>query len=72
MVSAGEGGELPLRRCLRNSRVLSSDVSAGYDPAFASVFEKKNSAFLGAHLTGVATDVLKAGKRTLADCKVVA
>ena len=48
---AGEGGELPLRRCLRNSRVLSSDVSAGYDPAFASVFEKKNSAFLGRGLS---------------------
>ncbi len=39
--------ELMLRRCLRNSRMLSSDVSAGYDPSFASAFEKKNSAFLG-------------------------
>ena len=27
--------------------MLSSDVSAGYDPNFASAFEKKNSAFLG-------------------------
>ena len=32
--------------------------------------KSKNSAFLGMHLTGVATDVLKAGKRTLADCVV--
>ena len=39
--------ELAVRRCLRNSRMLSSDVSAGYDPNFASAFEKKNSAFLG-------------------------
>jgi dihydroorotase len=29
--------------------------------------KSKNSAFLGQHLTGVATDVLMAGKRTLND-----
>ena len=29
--------------------------------------KSKNSAFLGMHLTGAATDVLMAGKRTLAD-----
>ena len=34
--------------------------------------KSKNSAFLGAHLTGCATDVLKAGKRTMADGVVVA
>ena len=39
--------ELTLRRALRASRMLSSDVSAGFDPNFASVFEKKNAAFLG-------------------------
>jgi len=44
---AGVTGELALRRCLRNSRVLSSDVSAAFDPVFASVYEKKNSSFLG-------------------------
>ena len=44
---AGETGPLALRRCLANSRMLSSDVSAGFDPAYASVFEKKNAAFLG-------------------------
>ena len=27
--------------------MLSSDVSAGFDPAYASVFEPKNAAFLG-------------------------
>lgn len=43
----GEYSELNLRRCLAGSCMLSSDVSAGYDPAFASCFEKKNSAFLG-------------------------
>ena len=39
--------ELALRRALRDSSMLSSDVSAGYDPAFAECFEKKNSAYLG-------------------------
>jgi aspartyl aminopeptidase len=39
--------DLKLRRAIMNSCMLSSDVSAGYDPLYASVFEKKNSAFLG-------------------------
>ncbi|MCI8469248.1 MAG: aminopeptidase [Eggerthellaceae bacterium] len=47
MELAGEGGMLPLRRALGASSMLSSDVSAGLDPAYASVFEAKNSAFLG-------------------------
>lgn len=47
MELAGEGGTLRLRRALASSRMLSSDVSAGLDPAYASVFEAKNSAFLG-------------------------
>ena len=44
---AGESGNLAVRRTLSNSRMLSSDVSAGFDPNFASAFEKKNAAFLG-------------------------
>ncbi|MDO4991176.1 MAG: aminopeptidase [Eubacteriales bacterium] len=39
--------EFYVKRALSNSRMLSSDVSAGYDPNYASVFEKKNAAFLG-------------------------
>ena len=39
--------ELKVRRTLRNSRMLSCDVSAGYDPLYSAAFEKKNSAFLG-------------------------
>ncbi len=42
--------ELSLRRCLANSCMLSSDVSAGFDPTYASSFEKKNAAFLGGGL----------------------
>jgi len=43
----GDYSELKLRRALASSRMLSCDVSAGFDPAFASAFEKKNAAFLG-------------------------
>ena len=38
---------LALRRALSRSCMLSSDVSAGYDPAYGEFFEKKNSAYLG-------------------------
>jgi aspartyl aminopeptidase len=44
---AGQYSELSMRRCLSRSRMLSSDVSAGYDPIYASAFEKKNATFLG-------------------------
>ena len=47
MTLCGEEGELKLRRAMKNSRMLSCDVSAGFDPNFASVFEAKNAAFLG-------------------------
>ena len=43
----GEYSELALRRCLAGSCMLSSDVSSGYDPAFAASFDKKNVAYLG-------------------------
>lgn len=43
----GDYSELKLRRALRNCKMLSSDVSAAFDPTYASAFEKKNSAFFG-------------------------
>jgi aspartyl aminopeptidase len=39
--------ELKLRRCLTNSKMLSSDVSAAFDPNYPSAMEKKNAAFFG-------------------------
>ena len=39
--------ELNLTRCLRNSRMLSSDVNAAYDPLYASKFDKANASRLG-------------------------
>ncbi|MCC8139104.1 MAG: aminopeptidase [Lachnospiraceae bacterium] len=47
MELAGQYSELALRRCLQNSHMLSSDVSAAFDPNYASAFEKKNVAYLG-------------------------
>lgn len=43
----GEYSELKLKKCLANSYMLSSDVSAAYDPLYASAFEKKNCAYFG-------------------------
>ena len=43
----GSFSELGLRRTLRNSKMLSSDVSAAFDPNFPSFFEKKNAAHFG-------------------------
>lgn len=48
MVALTEGeSELKVRRALQNSKMLSSDVSAAYDPMFAAAFEKRSSAFFG-------------------------
>lgn len=38
---------LTLRKTLENAKMLSSDVSAGFDPLFAGVNDPKNSAYLG-------------------------
>lgn len=47
LVALNEGeSELKTRRALQNSRMLSSDVSAGYDPLFADVFEKRSAALI--------------------------
>ena len=47
MHAAGQYNELALRRALARSKVLSSDVSAAFDPNFASVSDKKNTAYFG-------------------------
>ena len=46
---AGEGQAdlVTLNETLSNSRMLSSDVSAGLDPNYAEMFEPKNAAYLG-------------------------
>lgn len=43
----GNESDLKVRRALQNSKMLSSDVSAAYDPMYAEVFEKRSSAFFG-------------------------
>ena len=48
LVALIEGeSDLKVRRALMNSTMLSSDVSAAYDPMYAEVFEKRSSAFFG-------------------------
>ncbi len=47
MALCGCYSELKLRRALRNSCVLSSDVTAGFDPLYPEVSEPNNSAYLG-------------------------
>lgn len=47
MELCGEYSDIKLRRTLRDSKMLSSDVTAAYDPNFPSVMEKKNTAYLG-------------------------
>ena len=43
----GDFSELSLRRAMRNSRMLSSDVSAAFDPNYPEVTEKRNAAYFG-------------------------
>ena len=51
MDKLGDYSELKLRRALQNSHMLSSDVSAAFDPNFPSVMERKNAAFFGHGMT---------------------
>ena len=45
--ACGQYSELAVRRALRNSFMLSSDVASAFDPLYASAFEKRNVAYLG-------------------------
>ena len=47
MQATGQYSELTLRRALANSKVLSSDVSAAFDPNYPAVMEKRNAAYFG-------------------------
>ena len=47
MALTGEYQELTLRRALKNSKMLSSDVNAGFDPLYAASFDKKNASYCG-------------------------
>lgn len=43
--------ELEFKRTMANSRVLSADVTAAYDPMYPDVFEKDNSSWMGCGIT---------------------
>ena len=53
MNAMGQYSELSLRRSLAASYMLSSDVTAGYDPTYASRFDKKNVAYMGRGLLSI-------------------
>lgn len=44
---SAEYSELKVRHAMENTKMLSSDVSAGFDPLYAGVNDSKNSAYLG-------------------------
>lgn len=47
LIALTEGeSDLKTRRAIQNSRMLSSDVSAAYDPLYSDVFEKRSAAFM--------------------------
>lgn len=43
----GNNSPLATRRVLKNSRMLSSDVNAAYDPLYKEVMEERNATFFG-------------------------
>ena len=43
----GKSSNLHVRRTLANSKMLSSDVTAGHDPNYPSILEKNNAAYFG-------------------------
>ena len=47
MDRCGQYSDLALRRALSSSKMLSSDVSAAFDPLYSEAYEQKNSAFFG-------------------------
>lgn len=47
MQLCGWYSSLNLKRTMARSKMLSSDVTAGYDPNYASVLEKNNAAYFG-------------------------
>lgn len=47
----GKNSHLDLMRAFSNSKVLSGDVTAGFDPNFPDVHDKRNGAFIGKGVT---------------------
>lgn len=47
----GATNYLTIRRALSNSKVLSGDVTAGFDPNFPDVLDKRNASYIGKGVT---------------------
>lgn len=46
-VLLGNNSPVAVRRVLKNSKMLSSDVNAAYDPLYSEVMDKRNSSYFG-------------------------
>lgn len=47
MEAMGQFSQISFHRAMSNSKVLSSDVSAAFDPLYSGVMEKRNAAYFG-------------------------
>ena len=47
LAKQGDESQLSLFRCLSNSRMLSGDVTAAYDPLYPEVMDTRNAAYFG-------------------------
>lgn len=66
MAGLCEAQGVDLRECLANSFCLSADVTAAYDPDYAEVYERNNSAFLN-HGIGLCKYTGSGGKSGASD-----
>ncbi|KAB3529020.1 aminopeptidase [Alkaliphilus serpentinus] len=51
LVLQGNTSHLAIRRAFKNTKVLSGDVTAGYDPNYPEVLDKRNASFIGKGVT---------------------
>ncbi|KAB3532866.1 aminopeptidase [Alkaliphilus pronyensis] len=47
----GRSSHLSIRRAFKNTKVLSGDVTAAYDPTYPEVLDRRNASFLGKGVT---------------------
>jgi len=66
MEKQGQYSEIDLRRCFSNSKCLSADVGAAFDPAYPSVSERRNTAFFN-HGTAICKYTGSRGKAGSSD-----
>lgn len=51
LVLQGNTNHLAIRRSFKNTKVISGDVTAGYDPNYPEVLDRRNASFIGKGVT---------------------